>query len=141
MKTKDLKAASPTISGDDATEFAVKKILKKDSAIDMDFLKDVTGGDRVFEKELFILFLDSAQNNISKMEKSLIDNSNDAWYMAAHSLKGASASIGAFAMSKALEYAQTHPKDDFKNKMSVLTDIRTELAKVAEFINQEISKL
>ncbi|MES2678142.1 MAG: Hpt domain-containing protein [Pseudomonadota bacterium] len=140
MKTKDPKIANVTTSGNDLEKSAAKKTAKKEPAIDMDFLKDVTGGDRVFEKELFALFLDSAQNNISKMEKALTENNNDGWYMAAHSLKGASASIGAFPMSKALEYAQTHPKDDFKNKTNVLVDIRAELAKVAEFINQEISK-
>ncbi len=109
-------------------------------AVDIDFLKSITGDDVAFEKELFILFLDSAKTNILKMEKALAESDNNAWYMASHALKGASASIGAFDLSGALEYAQTHPKDEDKDKIRVLTDIKAELARVSYFINEEFLK-
>ena len=109
-------------------------------SVDIEFLKSITGDDVVFEKELFILFLDSAKNNISKMEKSMADSDNNAWYMASHALKGASASIGAFNLAASLEYAQTHPKEDNKDKMRVLTEIKEELVRVSHFINEEFLK-
>jgi HPt (histidine-containing phosphotransfer) domain-containing protein len=109
-------------------------------AVDIEFLKSITGDDVAFEKELFILFLDSSKSNILKMEKALADSDNNGWYMASHALKGASASIGAFDLSKVLEYAQTHPKDDDKDKVRVLTDIKKELTRVELFINEEFLK-
>jgi HPt (histidine-containing phosphotransfer) domain-containing protein len=114
------------------------KSVKK--AIDIEFLKSITGDDAAFEKELFILFLDSSKTNILKMEKALAESSSNDWYMASHALKGASASIGAFDLSKILEYAQTHPKDEDKDKVKVLTDIKKELSRVELFINEELLK-
>lgn len=105
-------------------------------AVDIDFLKSITGDDVAFEKELFILFLDSAKTNVAKMEKSLTETEGNNWYMASHALKGAAASIGAFDLSSLLEYAQTHPKDEDKEKIRVLTEIKTELVRVSQFINE-----
>ncbi len=117
----------------------MKKSSKK--AIDIEFLKSITGDDVSFEKELFILFLDSSKSNIIKMEKALAGSDNNGWYMASHALKGASASIGAFDLSKVLEYAQTHPKDEDKEKIRVLAEIKTELTRVETFINDEFLKI
>jgi HPt (histidine-containing phosphotransfer) domain-containing protein len=74
------------------------------------------------------------------MEKSLAESDNNGWYMASHALKGASASIGAFDLSKVLEYAQTHPKDEDKDKIRVLDEIKKELERVSLFINEEFLK-
>jgi HPt (histidine-containing phosphotransfer) domain-containing protein len=135
MKNKqDSNATNQKDGADNAANTSNKK------AVDIDFLKSITGDDVSFEKELFILFLDSAKNNILKMEKALAEADNNGWYMASHALKGASASIGAFKLSAALEYAQTHPKDDDKDKVRVLTNIKDELAKVSYFINEEFLK-
>jgi HPt (histidine-containing phosphotransfer) domain-containing protein len=109
-------------------------------AIDMEFLRSVTGEDIEFEKELFVLFIDSAKNNIGKMEKALASSDENGWYMSAHAFKGASASIGAFNLSKALEYAQNHPKDNSKDKTKVLDSIKKEFEEVASFINNEFLK-
>jgi HPt (histidine-containing phosphotransfer) domain-containing protein len=135
---KNTKVNDVATDSADAKGVAAKKSSKK--AVDIAFLKSITGDDVSFEKELFILFLDSAKNNILKMEKALAESDNDGWYMASHALKGASASIGAFDLSKELEYAQTHPKDDYKDKVRVLADIKAELAKVSLFINEDFLK-
>ena len=107
------------------------------SIIDLEFLRSITGEDRQFEKELFVLFIDSGQSNIDKMEKSLVDSDENAWYMASHAFKGASASIGAFPLSKALEYAQNHPKDNFKDKTNILNNVKAEFKKISDFLNKE----
>jgi len=139
MKTKDLKTASRNISGED-TKPAAENNYNMEPTMDVDFLKEVTGNDKVFRKEVFTLFLDSVQSNIAKMEKSLADNDNDLWYMASHSLKGAAGSIGAFQMAKILEYAQSHSKENLKNKTKIFDDAKAEFAKVAKIINDEISQ-
>lgn len=108
-------------------------------AIDIDFLRSVIDNDREFEKELFDIFTENAHRNIQKMEEAMKKNDNNAWYMAAHAFKGAAASIGAFGLSKSLEYAQRHPEDNSDDKAKILSTIKTEFAEVEEFIKTEMS--
>ena len=118
----------------------VKKSNTYKKSVDLEFLRTVTGSDTQFEKELFVIFLDSAKNNITKMEKAIANTDDHSWHMASHSFKGAASAIGAFDLSKALEYAQTHPKENYDAKAKVLDNIKEEFAKVSEFINQELLK-
>jgi HPt (histidine-containing phosphotransfer) domain-containing protein len=57
--------------------------------------------------------------------------------MAAHAFKGASASIGAFDLSKILEYAQKNPDDLSEKKEITLLAIKQEFALVSDFIHEE----
>lgn len=109
------------------------------SAIDMEFLRSITGGDQEFEKELFDIFVDNAKKNLTNMEAALKDEDGNAWYMASHAFKGAAASIGAFELSKALEYAQKHPEDSNEEKNRVLAKVRGEFDTVLGFIKQEMA--
>jgi len=144
MTNKNLDSEKFSIFDDEINSFA-KEILEQEGlVVDIDFLKLTSGDDLDFQKDLITLFLNNAAKNIAKMEQSLTLTSNDidskTWYAAAHSLKGASSSVGAFPMSKMLEYAQNHHKDDSKNKIDILSDIKIELERVSKFINQEILK-
>jgi HPt (histidine-containing phosphotransfer) domain-containing protein len=117
-----------------------KPVSKDDPAIDMEFLREATGGDRDFEHELFILFLDSTKTSINKFEQACKEKNEDEWYSMAHSIKGASSSIGAFYLSKISEYAQLHPKEEYEKKTKVLADLKVEFQRVADFINMEMAK-
>jgi len=107
-------------------------------AIDIEFLRSVIEDDREFEKELFAIFTENAQRNIVKMEEAIKSNDNNSWYMSSHAFKGASASIGAFELSKLLEYAQRHPADNLEGKMEVMRKVKSEFTSVLEFINGEL---
>lgn len=107
-------------------------------AIDTEFLRSVIDDDKEFEKELFAIFSENAHRNITKMEDAIKDGDNNSWYMASHAFKGASASIGAFDLSKVLEYAQKHPEDNSEGKSEILKKVREEFALVLDFINEEI---
>ena len=111
---------------------------KTKKAIDIDFLRSVIEDDREFEKELFAIFTENAQRNIVKMEEAIKKVDNNAWYMASHAFKGAAASIGAFELSKSLEYAQRHPEDNMEEKNEILQKIRDEFKMVVDFINEEL---
>lgn len=117
-----------------------KPVTKDDPALDMEFLREATLGDRDFERELFILFLDSTKVTIDRLEQAFKNKDNDAWYSMAHSIKGSSSSIGAFYLSKISEYAQLHPKEENDKKSKVLADIKAEFQRVVEFINREMIK-
>ncbi len=126
-----------------ATELVINWIFMKDNtkkkAIDMEFLRSIIENDIEFEKELFAIFVENAHRNVLKMEEAIRTNDNNSWYMAAHAFKGASASIGAFDLSKILEYAQKHPEDNNDNKLELIKKIKDELSVVIEFINEELS--
>lgn len=102
--------------------------------LDFNFLRQVTGGDTEFEKELFTIFAESSRNNIEKMERAVKDSDDNAWHMASHSFKGAAASIGAFDLSKILEVAQHHGKGNFEEKSKLLDKVKSEYGLVSDFI-------
>lgn len=111
---------------------------EKKSAIDVNFLRSVIEDDREFERELFAIFTENAQRNLVKMDDAIKNSDSNAWYMASHAFKGAAASIGAFELSKALEYAQKHPEDNDDEKVEILDRIKKEFDRVLEFINSEL---
>lgn len=114
--------------------------MDNNSAVDIEFLDSVIDGDYQFEKELFSIFVANAEKNVKKMEDSILNKDNNSWYMSSHAFKGASASIGAFDLSKALEYAQKNPDGDEKRKYEILEKIKSELEKVLKFIDNRIQE-
>ena len=109
-------------------------------AIDVEFLRSIIENDVEFEKELFAIFIENAQRNVEKMEEAIKDSNDNSWYMASHAFKGASASIGAFELSKVLEYSQKHPEENYEQKTELLKKIKEELRLVIKFINEELLK-
>lgn len=128
--------------------FSPKKLLRKtevymataNKAIDIEFLRGVIDNDREFEKELFAIFTENADRNIEKMENAVKNSDNNAWYMASHAFKGASASIGAFDLSRSLEHAQRHPEDSENDKNQILEKIKQEYKLVLDFIKEEMAR-
>ncbi len=112
--------------------------MESKKAIDTEFLRSIIENDKEFEKELFAIFSENAHRNMIKMEEAIKNSDNNSWYMASHAFKGAAASIGAFELSKALEYAQKHPEDNMEQKNDILKKVREELHLVLEFINEEL---
>lgn len=108
------------------------------NAIDMEFLRSIIENDAEFEKELFVIFSENVHRNMAKMEDAIKSGDNNSWYMASHAFKGAAASIGAFDLSKILEYAQKHPEETVEQKNEVIKKIREELQLVLKFINEEL---
>ena len=109
-------------------------------AVDLRFLREATLGRKDFERELFEMFFSTSNDNIVKIEKSLAENDNKIWYSASHDLKGASASIGAFPMAKALEYAHHNFDSPNEKKITMLAEIKEEFAKACDFIEKETGK-
>jgi len=109
------------------------------SALDLDFLKKAIGEDRDFEKELFEIFLENSKYNISKLEDAISKDDNNAWYMASHALKGSSASIGAFNLSRILEVAQKNSDDEADAKIKMLEDIKLEFTNVEDAIKSRLA--
>jgi HPt (histidine-containing phosphotransfer) domain-containing protein len=111
---------------------------KSKRAIDTEFLRSVIDNDIEFERELFKIFVENANRNMSKMEDAIKETDNNSWYMASHAFKGGSASIGAFDLSKVLEHAQKNPEANPQQKTETLKKVREEFLLVLNFINEEL---
>ena len=109
-------------------------------AIDVEFLRSIIENDAEFEKELFAIFIENANRNVEKMDDAIKNSNDNSWYMASHAFKGAAASIGAFDLSKILEYAQKHPEENYEQKTELLKKVKEELGFVISFINEELLK-
>jgi len=114
--------------------------MSEKNSIDVEFLQSIVDGDLDFQKELFVIFVENAERNVKKMEDALKGKDNNAWYMSSHAFKGAAASIGAFDLSKVLEYAQKHPEDSEKVKTEIVDRVREELNAVLEYIDSQLEK-
>jgi HPt (histidine-containing phosphotransfer) domain-containing protein len=108
------------------------------NAVDREFLKSIVENDVEFERELFNIFTENANRNIKKLDEAIKTGDNNAWYMSAHAFKGASASIGAFELSKILEYAQKNPEESPEQKQELMNKVREEFSRVLDFINEEL---
>ena len=106
--------------------------------LDLEYLKSIIEDDKEFEQELFKIFIENSQRNITKLEESIESNDKNSWYMASHAFKGASASIGAFELAKTLEHAQKNIEDSNENKKQLLDKIKEELELVKEFLKSGI---
>lgn len=113
--------------------------MENNIAIDIDFLRKAIGDDKNFEKELFEIFLETSKYNLSKLETAINSGDSNSWYMAAHALKGSSASIGAFNLSKVMEIAQKSADNNSESKTKMFEDIKSEFVKVEDFIKLSLS--
>lgn len=107
--------------------------------VDLDFLRNITDHDVDFERDLLKIFIESAQNDMKKMQESLDSPESNDWYLSSHSFKGSAASIGAFHLAKVLEYAQMHKDDTVDLKEKTLQEIRQKATQVIDFLTQEFA--
>ena len=71
--------------------------------IDLDHLKQYVFGDRALLFEVLGIFKDQVSALSDRMQPSMDD---EAWYLAAHTLKGAARGVGAWALGDAAERAE-----------------------------------
>ena len=89
------------------------------SPIDMEHLGTYTQGDRDLELELLTMFLPSAEGYLDAMKLG----SGEAWWTAAHSLKGVALGVGAgevATLAEAPEELQDAPPGPRANQIAAL---------------------
>jgi HPt (histidine-containing phosphotransfer) domain-containing protein len=113
---------------------------EKKMIVDMAFFKDMTMGDYEFEKDLLMVFKDSGEKNMKKMEQAIKDGDNQNWCIACHAFKGGANSVGAVSLSKMLEHGQKNPKETLEEKRKLLAEVKEEFESVLKFLDSEIKK-
>ncbi len=79
-------------------------------SFDWNQLHQLAGGDTAFEKELLEMFLGDAESSLLQLEEALASNSIEMVEELAHYLKGASANVGAVALSQAAAQLERQAK-------------------------------
>ena len=95
------------------------------ASLDLDRLTEMTDGDSQLERELATLYLSTAQRYVETMGQAI--DGEDGWRDPAHSLKGASANMGAAKMAElAREAEDALPREDLLHALAhELTSVRT----------------
>ncbi len=75
-------------------------------AVDLEHLNQYTGGDVAVNGEVLQLFQGQAADMLAQLEKSLAARDCAGWFDAAHTFKGGSRGIGAFALAETIAEAE-----------------------------------
>jgi HPt (histidine-containing phosphotransfer) domain-containing protein len=102
------------------------------AALDRGHLARYTAGDAALEQELLRLFADQSGVYMDRMRAA---QTAEAWRDAAHSLKGSAKAVGAFAVARAAETAETSAAEcTFEERKRLLATLEAALADAKEQI-------
>ncbi|HSY53119.1 MAG TPA: Hpt domain-containing protein [Opitutaceae bacterium] len=90
---------------------------------------DPDGGD-TFLREIAGIFIDDTPQRIAELEQSLTASDTPTFVRAAHTIKGASANLGAVALQAvAAQLEQRAKKDGLADVAVLVAELKTEFAK------------
>jgi len=98
-------------------------------------LREITGGDPEIEKELFQVFLDSAESCLSELAACCIPEAAEKWRTQAHALKGISYNLGAEQLGDLCKKAQTEANAPDNEKQAILNAITAAFSDVRNFLH------
>lgn len=113
--------------------------MQKPAPIDLAHLARYTGGDKKLGEEILRLFEEQCDVLIGRMEEAVagLPHNPKPWLDAAHSLKGSSRGIGAFAMADAAADAEAAHADR-TGAVQALKRLKENVAPIVAFIKQTL---
>lgn len=103
--------------------------------VNLNNLRDITGGDTEIEKELFQVFLDSAQDCLTALATSCAADDTETWRKQSHAFKGISYNLGAEALGDICRTAQdSATTSDIKEKRVMLAALQHEFSRVQDYL-------
>jgi HPt (histidine-containing phosphotransfer) domain-containing protein len=108
--------------------------------VDLDILREVTDGDAAFERELLQMFATDCAERLTRLERAVEAQDDEAIRREAHTIKGAAANIGAEQLRRCaldLERAGGAQKYDFARQC--FSELRTAFDEVRLFIERYLA--
>ncbi|MGC1198537.1 MAG: CHASE2 domain-containing protein [Geitlerinemataceae cyanobacterium] len=105
------------------------KPVQERSPIDLEYLNEVTGGDRSFQMEVLETFAEDALTCIAKMKAALQERNSIALSQLAHQLKGASSTAAVRVMPDIAGQIETQAKE---NRLEGIDELVEELEAILE---------
>jgi HPt (histidine-containing phosphotransfer) domain-containing protein len=115
------------------------RYLKEDSNVEVDLaaLKELTGGDAEFERELIDTFVSSGDQCLAEIVAALRTSDVDTIGKRAHALKGASANIHAHTLSTAASNLENAARS---NSLMELEGLVRQLTERLNAVNAQLIK-
>jgi histidine phosphotransfer protein HptB len=104
--------------------------------VNLDNLREMTGGDKDLEKELFSVYLTSSEECLNVLRSTLAAGQEESWRTQAHAWKGMSLNLGAETLGHLCAEAQTNHLALSEDKAKMLAGIEAEYEKVKEFLKK-----
>lgn len=102
--------------------------------VNLENLREMTGGDRSLEKELFDVYITSAEECLKGLKANIGPGAEEAWRTQAHAWKGMSLNLGAEALGKLCAEAQMNHTAPTEQKQQLLAVVEEEYAKVKAYL-------
>ncbi len=114
---------------------------KNSGLFDFDHLKNMSLGDMEFQKDLLSSFLEDISERYKKLEEFIKANKIKEVINEAHTIKGASYSVGATGIAEnALGIELSGKQNDIASANERLTDLRIAIKNTAELLNKILKK-
>jgi HPt (histidine-containing phosphotransfer) domain-containing protein len=110
-----------------------------DQAVNLDNLREMTGGDVALERELFTVYLDSAQGCLEALRQSCGAGAEETWRTQAHAWKGMSLNLGADKLGGLCAEAQHGAHEPEATKTALLASIEAAYTEVKAFLEAQLA--
>ncbi|MEW6443016.1 MAG: response regulator [bacterium] len=112
------------------------------SPVKMEFIREISGGDGAFERELIQTFLADAGERLSRLESAVSERDSDQTRRQAHAIKGSSASAGAHRLQEiASRLEQMGDRGELGAAPDVLAELKAEFEEVHHYLEDYASSL
>jgi len=95
--------------------------------VTLDNLREMTGGDKALEKELFDVYITSCETCLSALKAATESGKEEEWRTQAHAWKGMSLNLGAETLGNLCAQAQIDNLAPTEKKMKCLPDWKKNL--------------
>ena len=108
-------------------------------SVDLTNLREMTGGDKDLERELFQEFFSSSQKLLDQLHEALTSDNLEAWRAGAHALKGTAYNLGATPLGDLCKKAQENFDTLGEDKKELLKLMRDAYAQTKVFLERELA--
>lgn len=105
--------------------------------VNLDNLREMTGGDPALEKELFGVYISSSENCLATLKDNVAAGKEETWRTQAHAWKGMSLNLGAEALGALCADAQMNHLAPQEKKTEMLANIEAEYTRVKAYLSTQ----
>lgn len=109
--------------------------------VNLENLREMTGGDPALENELFGVYLQASDDCLKALKDSTGGGKEEIWRTQAHAWKGMSLNLGAEALGSLCAQAQTNHTQAEAQKKDLLAQMEAEYEKVKAFLRAALARV
>lgn len=102
--------------------------------VDLSNMREITGGDKDLEKELFQTFIKCGEESLEALTSICADGNQPDWKEHSHSIKGEAANLGAMKLAKLCQQSQESFAQTAEVKRAILSQIKEEWQVVKAYL-------